>query len=407
MFLKNLSYMFIANVLSQLLVMATLTIALRKLGVQNWEVVVIAQVVINNVLWIVGQGFHFSGTVAVSQSNSLKKKARILNAVVLIQIMLLFVSLLILYLLGAWTDKFINFHIIINSLILALGYIFSLQWFLTGQSMFNFLAFVKISPKIILLIFILSEPFLLTGESYIYYMSISELLVAIVIFYALWRDGYVRAERLSFIFIKNIFVKSFKYFVVQSVPNLKETLIKIMIGSFLPVGALAFYSVAEKLKGAGITFFQPILHVSFPKVASLLKSSKEEYAKFLIRIIILQVLVGAFSAAIFYIFRFEIVEIFAGVEFIRSAELLQVWAISIMTVPLIDVILNHVLVANNRTTSYFVALSSYSVVVTSFVAVAIWWQSLQAVVTGIAIGDFIFAIALVLYMFKTKKLSQK
>lgn len=404
MFLKNVSYMFVANLLAQLLVLATLPVALRKLGVQGWESVVIAQIVINNVVWFVGQGFHFSGTVSVSQSSSRKKKSRILNAVILIQMLLLMVSLLVLLFLQALTEKFISFHIIVNGCILALAYILSLNWLLVGVNMFKYLAFLKVSPKVLLFIFIWLEPFELSSITYLYYWSVSELLVAIIVFLALSKASYLKLERVNFKFISILFSRSFKYFVMQSIPNIKDSILKILIGNFLPDGALGLYSVAEKLKGAGITIFQPILHVSFPTAANLLKGFKGDYLRFLTRIIVVQMLVGTLSSIFFYFFSNQIVELFAGIEFIRAADLLKVWAASILVVPFIDLTLNNVLIAGNRQVAYFTALFGYAMLTTSLVAIAVWWQSLQAVVTGVVVGDITFLIVLSWYILRNKPL---
>ena len=172
----------------------------------------------------------------------------------------------------------------------------------------------------------------------------------------------------------------------------------------MPAGSLAIFSVAERLKGAGISVFQPILHVSFPEAASSAKGTKKDYLNFLFRIVTTQISLSAIAALLFVLFSDFIVEWFAGNEFIAAASILKIWAASVVTVPLIEIILNHVFVANNKLFSYFASLLVHSIMTMSFVGIGIWMNDLKAVIIGTIAGELIFLVCLVAYFTRIDKL---
>ena len=396
--------MFTANAASQLLVLLTLPIVLRKLGIDGWEQVVLAQIVINNVLWIVCQGFHFTGTVLTAQTKSAKKKQRILISITFIQLAILILSSFFLILLSFWESGFLSKDIIINSALISLSSIITFHWFLVGMSLFKYLALIKVVPKLILLVCIFTEPFGMSSVTFLYYISFSELVVGLYVFHSIMGLGYLRRTRVKTRFLKYLFLKSFKYFIIQFIPNIKDSCIKVFLNLFMPAGTLAIYSVAERLKGAGISIFQPILHVSFPEAASSVKKTKKEYLNFLFRIIKVQISLSATAALIFVLFSDFIVEWFAGNEFTATVSILKIWAASVVTVPLIEIILNHVFVANNKLFSYFASLLVHSIMTMSLVGIGIWINDLTAVIIGIVGAEIIFLICLVVYLIRIDKL---
>ena len=119
------------------------------------------------------------------------------------------------------------------------------------------------------------EPIKLTAMTYLYFVSLSELIVSVGVFCLLVRGNLNRFRRLSFNLIKSMLGQSSKIFFVQCVPNAKETILKLFIGTLFTEGSLAIFNVAERLKGAAITLFQPILHVTFPNVAAQANYSKQ------------------------------------------------------------------------------------------------------------------------------------
>lgn len=90
--LQNMSFVFVSNSLSQVLVLISLPIAFRKLGLEGWDTVVFFQILITNAMWVIGLGFNLSATVKIAQTKSLAKRQRITFTVLIIQAVIFFRS---------------------------------------------------------------------------------------------------------------------------------------------------------------------------------------------------------------------------------------------------------------------------------------------------------------------------
>ena len=226
--------------------------------------------------------------------------------------------------------------------------VLSMHWLLTGLENFKLLSIIKIFSKLILLAMLIFEPIKLTAITYLYFVSLSELIMSIGICFLLVRGKLIWFRRLNFNLTKSLLGQSFRIFLVQCIPNAKETVLKLFIGTLFAEGSLAIFNVAERLKGAAITLFHPILHVTFPNVAAQASYSKHFFLTMLKRAYLMQAAMSIIVFICIICFSANLVVLFAGGQFIDAALLLQIFAVSVIVVPLTDLTVNNIFFCKAR-----------------------------------------------------------
>lgn len=328
---KNFSYLSTLQFFNILLPLVTYPYLIRTLGKDLYGLVIFAQAIVNYFLILINFGFNISATKEVSKHrHDVNKLNEIVSSVIIIKCLLLFISLAILILTFYLIPKLSAYKLLIFlSMMACINDIFFPTWYFQGIENMKFITFITLLSRLIslLLVFILIK----YPADYIlvpFFLGIGYFISGITALFIVFSIHKIKFQIQSIKVLK-IYVKdAIPIFISNVSISLYISTNKIITGSMLSMGEVAFYDLGEKLINV-LKIPQGILSQTlFPKV------SKDKNLHFIKRIFKFSIIINCLLFFIFFIFSNKIILILGGKQMIQAHTVVNILA---LTVPIIAV----------------------------------------------------------------------
>ena len=266
--LSNFSYLSILQISLLFIPLISYPYLIRVLGKELYGLVIFTSVVAGYFTILISFGFSMMGAkeVSIHRSNS-QKLSEIVSTISVIKIVLLLVCFLVLYgyLIFYPSPYQILYYLAFSACLLDV--IFP-QWFFQGIEKMKFITMISLGTRLIFLgcIFVFVQE-----QSDVLWFPAANLIATMISggasFYLIKKEG-VRLAIPSFSTIKHYIKESYHFFLSNVLIQIYVNSNKAIIGTFLGMGALAYYDLAEKI----VNLFripQGILSQAvFPKVSA-------------------------------------------------------------------------------------------------------------------------------------------
>ncbi|MES2397287.1 MAG: oligosaccharide flippase family protein [Bacteroidota bacterium] len=329
--IENFSYLSALQVFNMILPLITYPYLISVLGKETYGLVIFAQAIIGYLLILVNFGFNISATreISIHRDNQVKLN-EIISSILIIKGILFFCSLIILsvlmYILPQAHGVKILFYL---SMYLCLyEWIFPV-WYFQGIEKMKYITFITLISRLIFLalIFLLIQ----SSEDYLFLPiinGIGAIIAGILSLYIVFFKHKIQFHFQSVRILFKYFKGSTPIFISNVSIGLYVSTNKVLIGTFLGMGEVAYYDLAEKVVSI-LKIPQVILgQVLFPKI------SKDQNIVFVKKIFKTSIIVNSLLFICTIFFSKPIVLFLGGDEMLPVIPVLVILGI---TVPIIGV----------------------------------------------------------------------
>lgn len=316
--LSNFSYLSILQISLLFIPLISYPYLIRVLGKELYGLVIFTSVVAGYFTILISFGFSMMGAkeVSIHRSNS-QKLSEIVSTISVIKIVLLLVCFLVLY--GYFifypSPYQIFYYLAFGACLLDI--IFP-QWFFQGIEKMKFITMISLGARLIFLgiIFVFIQE-----RSDVLWFPLANLVATIisgvVSFYLIKKEG-IRFIAPSFLTIKYYIKESYHFFLSNILIQIYANSNKAIIGTFLGMGAVAYYDLAEKIVNL-IRIPQGIIsQVSFPKISSTKSTS------FIKKILMASLVINIFLYIVLFFTAEYIVLLLGGKEMLSAVPIVQI-----------------------------------------------------------------------------------
>lgn len=268
--LSNFFSLSLLQLFSYILPLLTLPYLVRKLGVENYGLVIFAQSFISFFSILVDYGFNLSATRELAVNRKNKDKVReIYSSVLIIKFFIFLFAFLIFSLIVFSFEKFSSHLALFYLTFLSVfGQAFFPLWFFQGMERMKYITLINISSRTL---FTLAIFIFIRGESdYLllpFLNALGMILSSFYAFYLIKKKFKVSFTLQKFSSLKFYFKDSSHFFLSRLSVSLYTSANAFILGIFTNNASVAYYSIAEKLYQAMQTFYGPITQVLYPYIA--------------------------------------------------------------------------------------------------------------------------------------------
>lgn len=316
--LSNFSYLSILQISLLFIPLIAYPYLIRVLGKELYGLVIFTTVIAGYFTIFISFGFSMTGAKEISiHRNSSQKLSEIVSTILLIKSVLLLVCFLILY--GYFilypSPYQVLYYLAFGACLLDV--IFP-QWFFQGIEKMKFITVISLGSRLIFLglIFVFIQE-----QSDVLWFPLANLVTTIisgvVSFYLIKKEG-VRFIVPSFSTIKHYIKESYHFFLSNVLIQIYVNSNKAIIGTFLGMGAVAYYDLAEKIVNL-IRIPQGIIsQVSFPRISSTKSTS------FIKKIFRVSLVINIFLYILLFFTAEYIVLLLGGKEMLSAVPIVQI-----------------------------------------------------------------------------------
>ncbi len=324
--LHNFSYLSVLYAFNLLIPLFTYPYLIRVLGKETYGLVIYAQAIINYFAILVSFGFNISATKEISIHRENKEKlSEIVSSVLIIKAYLFIISLvsLAIFLFFIPQSKG-NEALFLLSMTACLNEVLFPIWYFQGIEKMKYWTQITVVSRLIFLIFI----FLLihSPNDYLYVpiiYGIGYLISGSMSLYIIFYKHKIKFQLQSFSSLKLYFKNSVSLFISDISANLYSSTNKIIIGSFLGLGEVAYYDIAEKIT----TLFKLPQVIINQTVFS--KISKEKNIKFIKRVFNSSIFLNILLIFIVILFSKNIIIILGGASMLPAAVVVNILILTV------------------------------------------------------------------------------
>lgn len=268
--ISNYCSLSILQALNLLLPLLTIPYLLRVLGVSNFGLVVFAQSFIYYFAILLDYGFDYSATreIAINKKNK-NIVTEIFSVVMQIKMLFIVISFLVMSLIINYFDRFnSNINLYYVTFIYLIGNAMFPVWYFLGHEDMKFVTYINVIAKGIFTICIFI--FINKSDDYIYVPLLNGL-------------GYIIAGTASLLLIHKKYKQTFKFCKLKTITKyLKDstgyffsrlsvsmftTSNVFVLGMFVDMITVGYFSVAEKLYNAVRGFYGPVSTTLYPYIS--------------------------------------------------------------------------------------------------------------------------------------------
>lgn len=326
--IQNFSYLSILQILNLLLPLITYPYLIRILGKEIYGLVIFAQTVISYFVILVNFGFNISATKEISKHrDNYEKLSEIVSSVFIIKFVLFIISIILLLILIPFIPKSDGYTVLFIISMYACFYevIFPI-WYFQGVEQMKNITFTTLISRLIfvILIFVIIK----NPGDYLYVpliYSIGAIVAGLYSLYIVFNIHKIKFKWQKYRIIKYYIVDSFLIFASNVSISIYVNTNKIIIGTFIGMGEVAYYDLAEKITSI-LKVPQSILSQTiFPKI------SKDNNLQFIKKLFRLSISFHLILICLVMIFSKQIVLVLGGEQMLPA-----VWVVNllILSVPL-------------------------------------------------------------------------
>lgn len=325
---KNILGLAVSQIFTYIVPLLQFPYLSRSVGHEYFGLLVYTLTLTQIAMLITDFGFDISVVKKIAEGdNSKHKLGCYLYQTTIIKTMLLFLSLMLVFLclynIDNKTTKissgyyfFVFLTVLLNS--------YNIRWLFQGIEKIYVYANIVIVSRIVSLILIFI--FVKSENDVIYYpvaLAIQGFLITVPCYIFIKKKG-VKAIRTSFNDVKIQFVSSFEYFLSRACVALYSSGCSVFLGTFgHSMQQVAFYGVAEQLYKAGVQVFSPVISALVPYMVRT-----KNYILFY-KIVIGSICIVSIGMAAGFLFGDKIIYIIYGNGFEESKVILDIFMIII------------------------------------------------------------------------------
>jgi polysaccharide transporter, PST family len=320
------------NIVLPLVVMPYLAQILKVEGIGALAVV---QSLAQYLSLVIEYGFNLSGTrqIALHRGNTIKQ-AVILSGIVGAKTALsMVVVLLSCFVFWSFPNLIQDSALFFSGIFWSIAFGFSPLWFFQGLEKMRFVAILEITTKIfatVLVFFYVKDSS--DGWKVLFLQASASAIGSVFGLMIAFREvGFVIPNLKRILYSLS---EGWSMFLFRAAVSLYTVGNTFLLGVFVPISLVAYYSVAERLTKACLIFVEPASRVFFSKLSSLGKSSLPQAAALSKMIILVLGLTGVLVASLLFVFAPVLVQFLFGHGFTPSIPLVRILTLLIPLVAL-------------------------------------------------------------------------
>lgn len=393
----------IANFLITLLMIPYLT---RVFGVEGWGLLVIVFLFINYLVWFTNWGFYLGAVQKIAiHRDDREEVSAIACQVWVAQLLLTGIAVIFLVVYALYYAKSSSTPLFIAGITLIVSNLLTPLWILNGLERVWESSLIQLLAKLLAVPFV----FILVRSSedaaiYIYINGITAIFIGLCYVFWLVKSGQIILKKVSFYGACQIIVKEKSLFVTSMAGSLTEAIIPTYLGWSGHIQELGLFNLADRVKSAGITVLNPIVHSLYPRMSHLFSVDKTK-ALGMLRVsgFILFFSSGIISV-VQWLFASHLTIFLGGVEFSEASTYLR-WLAPIPFVSTISSFIIYQILVPSGESRYFL-LWSCIVLVLNLILIYPFVQLFGGV--GAAITSFLSAsVALGILLFMLNSIWKK
>ena len=400
---KNVSLLFVAQLVSYLIPILEIPILARALGVDQYGQVLLIQATALLCSLVVEYGFSLSGArqVAVCGVENKVLLANIYNGVTSAKILLAASIIGLTVFVLSFYDLNVSSQAVMWGYLYFLAFSFSNIWFFQGLEKVTFVVVFELLLRFFgLFILYLFLSISADPNSVLMIMSSFALLNTLVGLYLAYRvvghfsiDFKAGIEQIK---------KGFHGFIYKSSNGIMLSAGPTLVGVMCGQASVAMFAPAEKIIKASVGLVGPVLIGLYPYLNRLLLNSSESSLRLPSIIVVFMFFAGVAGASIIYLSGGFLINLMLGVGFEEAIITLQVfvWIIPFrMMNQSIGLAIFMPLGKDKVLSMYLMFFSVLSLCMAAFFS---YWYALAGIVYGLVLTEVLFSISLVILVFKVK-----
>ena len=311
--------------LNMLLTLVTLPYLTRVFGAAGWGNIVFVLLVVNYLTTFINWGFYLGAAQRISANREDSKKLlEIIASVMTAQLMLTVASISILVLFALFVATSQTSYLYISSITILIGNFLNPSWILQGLEKVWEASFVVFLSKLIALplIFILIQG---VDDSVVYILLNGTASIVIGIFSIFWmtKKGIFEWQFAGVGNAFKVIAEDSRVFFTSIISILNDSIIPLSLGLTGGSAELGLFNIADRIKGACIALFNPILHAITPRIAYLSSSKQAGISNILKTSFLVTFGVATVLGLVIFAYATQIIEFIGGANFEGAIEMLQ------------------------------------------------------------------------------------
>lgn len=333
--IRNFSSLSLMQVTGFLLSLIVIPHVLRRVGVDGFGVIAVAQVVIFYLSALTDYGFNRTATREIALfKNDREKISRVFSVVLITKILICIVSFIVLLVL-LWLVPLFQKHMALYLLAFSfvIGQVVMVNWFYQGMEKMQFMAITSLLARLIFVVLVFV--FIRDKEDnrfFIFFLGVGNMIAGLLSLYAA-----VRMYRLTFIRPGwHSILHEIKNGWQVTLTNLSQTTCQyigiFILRLFTNDTLVGYYSVAEKIYFAMKLMLDAVGQVLYPGVCIVEPEGKEKILKYYRKTFTPFLIMVVSGTAAVFVFAPPILHFFIGHSFDYSVFLLRMFCIAVVIV---------------------------------------------------------------------------
>jgi O-antigen/teichoic acid export membrane protein len=370
----------------------------RVLMPDNLGKVQFAASIITVFTYFASLGIPFYGVRRIAQArDNMKERSRVFRELLFIEIIATLivyaVFILSLFFVEEFNREMVLYLIMGTRIVLK---IFGFEWFFKGMEEYKFMAFRKLTAKVVGIILIFT--FIRTPDDYILYGSVSVITLIISRILNYWNlKKLIVKVPLKELHPSDHFKKASYFFLLYFSTKLYHNVDKIMLGFMSGHTSVGFYVTANKLINIIKTVFISFTAVLIPRFTNLIHHGKWDKVKPVAQKSLQVIFFLSFPAMMgLYLLSHDIIMVFGGEKYLSAVMTMRVLLPIMVILPLSSFIGKQLLISMNKDriviTTVFISLL-FNIILNAFLIPR--YQQNGAAAASVAAELFILIVELI------------
>lgn len=404
----NIAALGVMQIANYLIPMTTLPYLTRVLGIESFGKMVFVQAVMAYLVLFVEFGFSWSATREIAANRGDHKLISAIFSTtwtaqwLLVCIACFFMTALVLAIPSFTSDA----ALYAAGMLLVLGSVLFPLWLLQGLEKLREVAVIQVMSRLVFLPFIFI--FVNSPNDLLLLMlllGMGPVLAGAVSLAWIRHHRFVEFQRPFFAQVVKVLHESRMLFLSKATISSYTTLIPLVLGVVAGPVALAFFSLADRIRSAAQSGLAPISQALFPRMSHLYKSDQPAAEKLLKRSALVIACIAGGLSLVLWFFAETIILLFGGAAFLPSIAILKLMALLPLILSLSNIFGVQIMLPNNLTRSFNFILIGASVIS----LILIWPLSKFYGATGAAqtilVTEAFVTLAMGIYLWKKNYLS--
>ena len=320
-FLKNTFFLYLLTFTKMVLPFITLPYLTRILSVEVYGSVAYVKSIMNYVQLIIDFGFMLSITreiVVAKKENNWDKISNIISITTVTRVILAIISLMLLLMFTTTNNILMhNIDFVILMFVNTFLTIFLMDFLFRGIEKMEVLTYRFLVAKIFSTVFIF---IFVKNDNDIILMAYIEIISSLIAVYLTYRELKFLGLNFkvpSFMECKTTIIKSFIFFISNFSTTIFSLFITCLIGIYLDSSDVAYWSLATQIVSGIQSFYSPICSSLYPKMI------RDFNLRIVYRLLCIFIPIIVIGCIIIFLYGELIITIIAGVNYIKSAEILN------------------------------------------------------------------------------------